>query len=202
MSSPASGTPAPRGGGRSRHRGLLLLLVAVVVAVWAADQASKAFVVAHLEGRPPVPLLGDVVTLAVIRNAGAAFSFATGLTWVFTIVAVVVAGVVVWLSRRLGSVGWTLALALLLGGLLGNLTDRLFRAPGFGVGHVVDFVAVRYFAVFNLADSAICVGAGLVVLLGILGVRLDGTRQRAEAAGETVPGDAGPGAGPGEDPRG
>lgn len=162
-----------------RRGALLTLLAAIVVLVYLVDQLTKALVVARLEGREPVQVLGDWLTLAVIRNSGAAFSFATGMTWVFTIVAVVVAGVILWVSRRLGSRGWAVALALLLGGLLGNLTDRLVRAPGFGLGHVVDFVSVKYFAVFNVADAAICVGAGLVVLLGILGVRVDGTRQSA-----------------------
>ena len=123
-----------------------------------------------------MPLLGTLVQLRIIRNPGAAFSIATGLTWVLTGVAVVVVVVVVRSVRRLGSRGWAVALGLLLGGALGNLTDRLLREPGVGRGHVVDFIDYHGLLVGNVADIAIVAAAVLVGLLGLRGMGLDGVR--------------------------
>jgi signal peptidase II len=148
--------------------------------------------VAQLEGREPVEILGGLVYLQLVRNPGAAFSFATGYTWVLTIVAIVVVGVIVRVARRLRSTGWAVALGLVLGGALGNLTDRLFRSPGPLHGHVVDVVSLfapdgRVWPVFNLADSCIVTGGALLVVLALLGRDLDGTRNgrgAQEPAGE------------------
>ena len=98
--------------------------------------------VAQLEGREPVEILGGLVYLQLLRNPGAAFSLATGYTWVLTIVAIAVVVVIVRVARRLRSTGWAIALGLVLGGALGNLTDRLFRSPGPLQGHVVDMVSL------------------------------------------------------------
>lgn len=145
------------------------------------DVVTKLLVVAKLEGRPPVHLLGDVLTLDVSRNSGAAFSFAEGATVVFTLVAVAVAVVIVRSMPRLRSSAWAVTLGLLLGGALGNLSDRLLRAPGVGRGAVVDFIHVQWFATFNVADSAITVGALLAVVLSLRGVEIDGSRRTAAA---------------------
>jgi signal peptidase II len=115
-----------------------------------------------------------------VRNPGAAFSLATGYTWVLTIVAIAVVVVIARVARRLRSPGWAIALGLVLGGALGNLGDRLFRAPGPLQGHVVDMVSVfapdgRAWPVFNVADSAIVCGGILLVLLALTGRELDGT---------------------------
>ena len=83
--------------------------------------------------------------------------------------------VIVRLARKLYSLPWAIALGLLLGGALGNLTDRVFRAPGVFQGEVVDFIAPKGFAVFNLADSAIVCGGILIVLLSFRGLDPDGT---------------------------
>jgi signal peptidase II len=129
-----------------------------------------------------VDVLGGLVTFTVSRNSGAAFSFAQGATVIFTVIALAVAVVIVRSMSRLRSLGWALTLGLLLGGALGNLTDRLFRAPGLGRGAVVDFISVPHFASFNLADSAITVGAALAVLLSLRGIELDGSRRDSGTA--------------------
>lgn len=173
-SSPSEPTPRPA----SRRR-LVLLLAVVAAAVYGIDQVTKVLAVARLEPGRPRPLLGDLLQLHLIRNAGAAFSFATGVTWVLTVVAVVVVVVVVRSARRLGSRGWAVTLGLLLGGALGNLTDRVLRAPGVGRGHVVDFIDYGGLFIGNVADVAIVVAAVAVALQAVRGVGLDGTTTRA-----------------------
>ena len=136
---------------------------------------------ARLEGRDPVELLGGAVYLVLVRNPGAAFSLATGYTWVLSLVAVAVVVVIARIARRLRSTGWAVALGLVLGGALGNLIDRIFRSPGPLQGHVVDVVSLfapdgSVWPVFNLADSSIVTGGVLLVLLALTGRELDGTR--------------------------
>jgi signal peptidase II len=152
------------------------LLLAVAVLVVALDQISKAVVVARLADGEPIRLLGGLVTLTYTRNAGAAFSLGGGFTLVFTAVAVAVVVVILRTARRLYSVAWAVALGALLGGAVGNLVDRLTRDPGIGRGHVVDWIQLPHFAVFNLADSAITLSAVAMVLLTVLGRDIDGTR--------------------------
>jgi signal peptidase II len=155
----------------------------VAVFVLAVDIISKALVVAHLTPDQPVHVLGDVLMLWLTRNPGAAFSVGTGETVVFTVIAF---GVVVYIARtarRLYSLGWAVALGLLLGGAAGNLGDRIFRAPGLFRGEVVDWIAVtRYYPIFNLADSAIVCGGILTVLLAMRGYHLDGSRGELPSA--------------------
>jgi len=141
------------------------------------DVVSKTLVVDRLEHRVGGLRLGPLLTLEVSRNSGAAFSFAQGATVVFTLVAVAVVVVIIRTASRLRSSAWALTLGLLLGGAVGNLLDRLLRAPGPGRGAVVDFIHVPHFAVFNAADSAITVGAVLAVLLSLRGLEVDGTRR-------------------------
>ena len=117
------------------------------------------------------------MTVVQSRISGAALSFAEGATWIFTGIAVAVALVIRRSMRRLSSTGWAVTLGLLLGGALGNLQDRLWRAPGFARGAVVDFISVPHFASFNVADSAITVGAGLALLLSLRGIELDGSHK-------------------------
>jgi signal peptidase II len=152
----------------------------VAVAVLVGDVVSKVLVVRDVEGRQPVELLGGLVWFSVHRNPGAAWSMATGMTWLLTVVAVVVVVAILRLSAKLRSPGWAIGLGLVLGGALGNLVDRFLRSPGPMRGHVVDFVSVfapygEYFPVFNVADSGICVGGLLIVLLAFLGRDYDGT---------------------------
>ena len=153
------------------------LLAVVAFVVLALDLLTKCLVVAQLEGREPIRLLGGGLLLNVSRNPGAAFSFAQGATVLFTGVAVVVSVVIIRTARKLGSAWWAVSLGLLLGGALGNLIDRLFRSPGVGRGAVVDFLDFRVWPVFNLADSGIVVGGLLAVLLSFRGVELEGSRE-------------------------
>ncbi|SEP18281.1 signal peptidase II [Amycolatopsis saalfeldensis] len=161
------------------------LVFAVAVVIWVIDLVTKNLVAANLEGKEPVRILGGLIYLQVIRNPGAAFSMATGMTWVLALVAAAVVVAIIWLSRRLRSIGWAIGLGLVLAGALGNLTDRIFRAPGPLRGHVVDFISAfapngEGFAIFNIADSAICCGGVLIVLLSLLGKDYDGTSTRTK----------------------
>jgi signal peptidase II len=166
-----------------RHR-RLVLFAAVALAVVVLDVVSKVLVVAKLPlGHRPVRVLGGVLYLQQTRNSGAAFSLGTGFTVILTVLAVAVVVLIVRIATRLRSTGWAIALALILGGALGNLIDRLFRAPGVGRGHVVDWLSLfapygRYWPIFNLADSAIVCGAVLAAVLALVGVDFDGRRER------------------------
>ena len=158
-----------------------VLLTAGIVAL--VDQISKFFAVQNLENRPRLVLIEDYffsgapwVTLTVTRNTGAAFSFGTSATWVFSIIAVVVIGVIFRFSQKISNKWWLLTLGLMMGGALGNLVDRIFRDPGVFVGGVVDFVAVEKFAIFNVADAAITIAAIAIVFLTVF--RVDETKNK------------------------
>ncbi|HZC73785.1 MAG TPA: signal peptidase II [Jatrophihabitans sp.] len=167
---------------RSRRLGLFVSVAALALAL---DVSSKLIVVAKLpESHAPVRILGGAIYLQQTRNSGAAFSLGTGFTVVLTLVAVAVVGVIARTAGRMRSRGWAIALGLILGGALGNLADRIFRAPGVGSGHVVDWISAfgpdaKYWPIFNLADSAIVCGAILAALLALLGIDLDGQRARS-----------------------
>lgn len=152
-------------------------LATTALVVLVADVVAKAIVVAKLSDRPPVRVFGHALEFVVTRNPGAAFSVGPGVTLVFTAVAVGVVVVIVQTARTLQSRGWATALGLLLGGALGNLSDRIFRAPGPLRGHVVDWIQLPHWPVFNIADSAIVTGGLLAVLLATRGVELDGSRR-------------------------
>jgi signal peptidase II len=134
-------------------------------------------------GEGPIVLLGGLVKLTYTENTGAAFSMGTGMTWVFTLIAIGVAVVILRSARRLGSMWWAVALGGMLGGAVGNLIDRLTREPGVGRGYVVDWIQLPHFAVFNLADSAIVCSAILMVALSLFGVEFDGRPRGTGAAG-------------------
>ena len=173
--------PDTAGSSPSRPRSRVLLLGGIAALVLVGDVLTKVAAVARLEGHPPVELLGGAVYLVLVRNPGAAFSLATGYTWVLSLVAVAVVVVIARIARRLRSTGWAVALGLVLGGALGNLGDRICRAPGPLQGHVVDVVSLfapdgSVWPVFNLADSCIVSGGVLLVLLALTGRELDGTR--------------------------
>ncbi|WP_267420356.1 MULTISPECIES: signal peptidase II [unclassified Curtobacterium] len=153
-----------------------LAFAAVVVVV--ADQVVKAIVVAHLPYGQVVPVLGRALQFLYVRNPGAAFSFAVNITWVFSVVSAAVVVAIIVFARRIRSMWWAIVLGMLLGGALGNLLDRLFREPGFGRGHVVDFISTPWMmpAIYNVADAFICISMVVFVLLVVFGVNLDGTR--------------------------
>nr|BFD85351.1 signal peptidase II [Streptomyces sp. Xyl84] len=160
---------------RPRGRRRIGVLFAVAAVAYALDLVSKLLVVAKLEHHAPVDIIGDWLQFQMIRNSGAAFSFGEAYTVIFTVIAAAVIVVIVRLARKLYSLPWAIALGLLFGGALGNLTDRIFRSPGVFKGAVVDFISPKHFAVFNLADSAIVCGGILIVLLSFGGRDPDGT---------------------------
>jgi signal peptidase II len=152
-----------------------LLSVAAVVVI--ADVLSKVAIVATLHEGQVVHVIGDALRFTLTRNSGAAFGVGAGATIVFTAVAVVVVAVILRTARRLRSRGWASSFGLLLGGALGNLIDRVVRHPAPLRGHVVDWIELPHWPVFNLADSAIVVGGIVAVLLSLLGHDLDGSRR-------------------------
>lgn len=167
-----------------KHLSVLALLACIAVIIFVSDQLTKNWVVAELTEGRSVEVLGEFLQWHFVRNPGAAFSFATGATWVFTLLSAVVVGVIIWFSRKLGSVLWAIFLGLLLGGVLGNLTDRLVREPGFPVGHVIDFISTPWMmpAIYNIADIGIVGGMILFVILSLCGVHADGSARRSPAA--------------------
>lgn len=158
-----------------RHRPIGLLLVVAAV-VYTADQATKLWAVATLEDADPISVIPGVFELTLVRNPGAAFGMGEGLTRVLTVVMIVIAVAVAYTGLKTRHRGWASALGLLLGGAIGNITDRLLREPGAFEGHVVDFLHVSHWPVFNIADSAITIAAVLIVILSFKGIGLDGTR--------------------------
>ncbi|MDO5493682.1 MAG: signal peptidase II [Nesterenkonia sp.] len=149
----------------------------IAVFAWVLDQATKTWVVSTMALGERIDVLPPVLYWQYHLNPGAAFSMGTDHTWLFTVIMVVVLAYVVWRARHLGgSWRWAAALGGLVGGVCGNLTDRLFRPPGFGLGEVVDFIAVPRFAIFNVADSFIVCSMIVICLLMLIGLHLDGTR--------------------------
>jgi signal peptidase II len=161
------------------RRAWLFALVAPII--FAADLVTKIIAVAALDNEPPVRLLGGAVYLQIVRNPGAAFGMATGMTWLLTLVASGVVIAIIWIMPKLRSAGWAVGLAMVLAGALGNLVDRFFREPGPLRGHVVDFVSLfapngDVWPVFNVADSSIVCGGILIVLMSLLGHDYDGRK--------------------------
>lgn len=168
---------------RPAAAGTLIAILAVLVL--AADQFTKHLALENLPLQQAVPVWGDFLQLYLTRNPGAAFSLGEGVTWIFTIVLAAAAAVIVVLAARgVRSRAWAIVLGLLLGGILGNLTDRLLRDPGFLVGHVVDFIHTPWMwmgfppAIYNVADMFIVTMMISCAVLVVVGLRLDGTRDR------------------------
>ncbi|MGO2931465.1 signal peptidase II [Microbacterium sp.] len=163
---------------RRSAAGITVALLAALVL--AADQFVKYLTVENLPLHEVVPVLGEFLQLYYIRNSGAAFSLGSEVTWIFTIALTVVAVIIIWKAFDLRSRLWAVVLGCLLGGVLGNLTDRLLREPGFAVGHVVDMISMPWMmpAIFNVADIFIVCGMITVALLVVLGIRFDGTREK------------------------
>ncbi|WP_460816331.1 signal peptidase II [Nocardioides korecus] len=170
--------PSDRHGGSRRAPALALGVGLLGLLV---DLGTKQLAVQELTGRAPVRVLGEVLQLRLIRNPGAAFSAGASMTPVISVVAVVAAVVVLTYVRRVRHRGWAVALGLLLAGVVGNLADRLFRPPGPLRGHVVDFLALPHWPIFNVADVCIDLAAVLLVVLLLRGVRLDGTRHEGRS---------------------
>ncbi len=167
-----------------RDNRLLALLLGLAIGVVVLDQVTKQWALSSLASGQAKPLIGGLVTLQLTFNPGAAFGMASGMTWIFTLIAVFVVVVVIRTASSIRSRAWTILLGLLLGGAAGNLIDRLFRAPGFPEGHVVDFINYGGVFIGNVADIAI-VGAAIgIAVLAMIGVDLDGSRSGARQVGD------------------
>lgn len=140
-----------------------IVVGAVVLGIVVLDQVTKIAAVATLADGP-VAVVGDVVALRLTRNPGGAFSILQGATPVLAVAALVLTVVLVRAVHRSSDRLVQVGLALVVGGAVGNLVDRCFRSPGFLRGEVVDFVAVWRWPVFNVADSAVTVGAVILVV--------------------------------------
>jgi signal peptidase II len=171
--SDADGSQRPAVPSRSR---LILLFASVAAVAYAIDVATKVIAVHRLPGRGTVELVGPWFGLHLTRNPGAAFSTGTAYTGALTVLSIVAVCVVLWVSRRLGSTLWAVALGLLLAGVAGNLTDRLFREPGPMRGHVVDFLRLPHWPIFNVADVCINIAAVLIVVQALRGIGVNGRR--------------------------
>lgn len=195
--SPPDPAPARRWSALRPKRGLL---AATILAVAAIDQVTKIVAVDALEGKAPVDILGEWFQLTLLRNPGAAFSMGTGSTWLFTTIQIAFIIAVAIGSKWLRTPWPTMSAGLIAGGAAGNLIDRLFRDPSFYFGHVVDFLSVRGFAVFNLADAAITVG--VIMLAAWIMFSPDVDELTGDSAEKVDGGEAGSVAKLDDDPRG
>jgi signal peptidase II len=186
---PADETPAPP---KRARRAAVWILIGVAAFIILLDQLTKHWALQELTDRGPVRILGGAVYFSLIRNGGAAFSLASGHTWIFPLVALGVVSWITWMAFKLRSMPWAISLGLVAGGALGNVVDRLFRAPGPFEGHVVDMISLfapygEKFAVFNVADSALTCGVLLAIILEFTGRQRDGTRvplRKAKTTGD------------------
>lgn len=156
------------------------ILAILAAGVLALDVLTKVLSVAFLEDADPIKIFGGALYLTFVRNPGAAFGLAEGMTWILALIALGVVGFILWISRNLRSQPWAVGLGLVLGGALGNLADRIFREPGPMHGHVVDFLSLfdpfgRVWPVFNVADMAIVCGGAAIVVLALMQHDYDGT---------------------------
>ena len=147
-----------------RRTSLVQRLFAIALVVWAIDFLTKNWAIASLSSSPK-KILGDFLQLTLLRNPGAAFSMATGFTIIFTSISIGVAIFIARYAPRITSPWWAYVAGLVLGGVLGNLTDRVFREPGFLYGHVIDWIELPHWPIFNVADSSIFIAAGIAILL-------------------------------------
>ena len=186
-------TSQERAAGARRSKRLpviVLWLVAIIVIV--VDQASKQWALSALSDGRHTALFGRALGLVLVRNPGAALSFATGQTWIFALIASCVVAIIIRVSRNLASGSWAVALGLVLGGAVGNLIDRLLREPGFLRGHVIDFIDYGGYFVGNVADIAIVAAAAGIIILSLGGWEIDGTRAGASDDPEAEGGGAPP----------
>ncbi|KAA8740150.1 signal peptidase II [Actinomyces johnsonii] len=172
------------GEGRRARRLSVTVLWTMAVVIVVVDQLSKQWALSALSDGQHTALLGRALGLVLVRNPGAAFSFATGQTWIFALIASLVVVIIVRVSRNLASRSWAVALGLVLGGAVGNLIDRLLREPGFLRGHVIDFIDYGGYFVGNVADIAIVLAAAGIIVLSLGGWEIDGTRAASRSTPE------------------
>jgi signal peptidase II len=131
--------------------------------IWLFDYATKTWALSNFSSDPQ-PVIGTLLQFTLLKNSGAAFSLASGFTLIFSLLAVAVIATIVRYAARITSRGWLTCAGLLLGGVLGNLTDRIFREPGFFLGHVIDWIQIPNWPIFNIADIAISTAALLAFI--------------------------------------
>ncbi|CAB4960640.1 MAG: signal peptidase II [Actinobacteria bacterium] len=157
-------------------------LYLIAWAIWLTDLATKSWALAYLDSRNPVKIIGSFLQLTLIKNSGAAFSLAEGATVLFSIFACFVVAAIAYFAPKLTSKGWSIVLGLALGGILGNLSDRIFREPGFFTGHVIDWIELPNWPVFNVADSAIVVAAAIAIVLSVKNISpIEGSDEERKA---------------------
>ena len=135
----------------------------IAFTIWLFDLATKTWALSHFSSDPQ-PVIGTLLQFTLLKNSGAAFSFASGFTFIFSLLAVAVVATIIRFAGRITSGGWLTCAGLLLGGVLGNLTDRAFREPGFFLGHVIDWIQIPNWPIFNIADIAISTAALLAFI--------------------------------------
>ena len=177
-----SSTPAEDRPRTDRRKRLFVVLGVVAVLAYLSDQLTKMVALDVLADGEPRPFVGELIRFKLIGNPGAALSLGAGNTWVMTGIALAVLVAIIVVARQLGSRAWAIALGLLLGAAIGNLTDRFVRPPGGGQGHVVNFIDYNRWFIGNVADIWIVSAACLVVILALLGIGVDGRRDHGRAA--------------------
>jgi len=149
-----------------RSRAALIVMLGIIAVGVCLDQITKAVAIARLVPDEPVSVVSDIVQFQIFRNAGAAFSTGTSLTVAFSVLALaVLVAVSVWVMPKVRSLAWAIAVGMGMAGVAGNFIDRLVRSPGVFRGHVIDFISVKHFAVFNVADMLLTCSAALIVLI-------------------------------------
>jgi signal peptidase II len=135
----------------------------IAFTIWLFDFATKTWALSNFSSDPQ-PVIGTLLQFTLLKNSGAAFSFASGFTVIFSLLAIAVVATIIRFAGRITSRGWLTCAGLLLGGVLGNLTDRAFREPGFFLGHVIDWIQIPTWPIFNIADIAISSAAFLAFI--------------------------------------
>lgn len=155
------------------------LYLAIALVLIFVDQFTKNLAIASLELGVSYEVIGEILTWRLVYNDSAAFSLGFGYTWILAVISAVAALATMWFARRITSVSWQIMTGIFLGGVVGNLIDRLIREPSFGNGHVVDFIRIPFnFPVFNLADVFIVSMAILTVIRVYRGENLGGVEPR------------------------
>lgn len=144
------------------------MLIALPVIV--VDRITKAWAEANLQLGQPQEILGSFLQFNLVYNPGAAFSIFTDATWVFTVFAISFSVFLILFAGRIVRLPWKIAAGLGLGGAIGNLIDRIVNEPGIAQGHVVDFIMIPYWPIFNIADSSMSIAVVIIIIASLRGV--------------------------------
>ena len=166
---------------KSRIKVASWLYILVALTLIAVDQFTKNYFIANLEQGTSYPVIGDILSWRLVYNDSAGFGIGFGYTWILAVISAAAALATIWYARRLESISWSIITGIFLGGVVGNLIDRLIREPSFGNGHVVDFIQIPFdFPIFNLADIFIVSMAILSVIRVMRGENLGGIEPKAK----------------------